>query len=97
MELGDICDFIYKLWVEDFGAMADRSKVRKALDMELDNATMIFLEAGMDTSRSDEILARAQKDLMAMQGPAQKRPRPELVPDSDPIPVTEQPDEGAMS
>lgn len=68
-------DVIYSLWVDDFGLLVERHKVREALDSQL--ATAAF-DAAVAMGRNappqtEEHYEQSQRELMAMFPPAAPR------------------------
>lgn len=69
---------VYALWVDDFGAFAERHKVRDAIDGQLAMAAAeVTQRMGVSSiQRSEEFYANAQRELMTMLPPARRREDP---------------------
>lgn len=78
MELGDLCDVVYTLWIQDFSPFEYSPKdVRKRIDEALDDESEPRLRAVPDRetwgSTPEDIRAAQQMEAMALKSMAKKR------------------------
>lgn len=78
MELGDICDVVYTLWIQDYSAFEYNPKdVRKRIDEALNGDSDPHLRAVPDRetwgTTPEDIAAQQQMEAMAAKAMAKKR------------------------